>query len=105
MLNSASNVANDLCACGNPIHLFFSKKDMRSAMAFETVKALISSYFEKGGFHLQMSATDGNTLREAQMNPDAYSDCCMKNEKWRYSIVKFCTGSGACGKVDRTVVE
>lgn len=78
MLNSASNVANDLCACGNPIHLFFSKKDMRSAMDFETVKALISSYFEKGGFHLQMSATDGNTLREAQMNPDAFNDLFIR---------------------------
>ena len=40
--------------------------------------ALIKTYFEKPGFHVQFNVVDSNMLRDAQLHPENYRDLVVR---------------------------
>ncbi|MDR1060830.1 MAG: hypothetical protein LBL83_06400 [Clostridiales bacterium] len=78
VLNSASNVANDLCACGNPLMLSLGAGDVEGQKGDEILGGLIRGYFGRGGFHLQFNVVGADTLEDAKQNPDAHGDLLVR---------------------------
>lgn len=78
LLNSASHIANDLCPNGNPVMLFLNKSETEGERGSQVLKTLIRSYFEQGGFHLQINLTDAEVLREAQKEPEKHADLLIR---------------------------
>ena len=78
VLNSATHIANNRFADGNPLMFSISEKDASGEKGDMLLKALIKGYFEKGGFHLQINVTDAETLKKAKENPQEYSDLIVR---------------------------
>ena len=78
VLNSASHIAHDRFADGNPLMFHISEREVEGEKGSELLKALIKSYFAKGGFHLQINVTDSETLKAARANPQDYSDLIVR---------------------------
>lgn len=78
VLNSASNIAHDRFADGNPLMFSIPEKDVAGDKGDALLKALIKSYFKMGGFHLQINVTDAETLKKAKERPQDYSDLIVR---------------------------
>ncbi len=78
VLNSAAHIANDRFADGNPLMFSISEKEVAGEKGDLLLCSLIKSFFEKGGFHLQINVTDAQTLRDAKENPQNYSDLIVR---------------------------
>ena len=51
---------------------------LESDVGVTSVAHLVRGYFASGGFHVQFNAVDGETLREAQRQPEAYGDLIVR---------------------------
>jgi len=78
ILNSSANIANDRFADGNPLMIRINKRDVEGENGDMVLRSLISTYFARGGFHIQCNIVDAETLKEAQKNPDAYSELTVR---------------------------
>ena len=78
VLNSATHIVNDRFADGNPLMFSIPEKEVAGEKGDMLLKALIKSYFEKGGFHLQINVTDAQTLKKAKETPQDYSDLIVR---------------------------
>lgn len=72
ILNSAACIANDKCACGNPLLMFLSSGSN------QLLNSLIGTYFEKGGFHLHINLADADTMRNAQEDPQKWKNLTVR---------------------------
>ncbi|MBR2431584.1 MAG: hypothetical protein IKB23_01585, partial [Clostridia bacterium] len=78
VLNSSACIANDRFADGNPLMIRINKSEVEGENGDMILRSLISSYFENGGFHIQCNIVDAETLKDAQKNPDEYSDLTVR---------------------------
>ena len=78
VLNSSANIANDRFADGNPLMIRINRGEVDGENGDMILRSLISSYFENGGFHIQCNIVDAETLKDAQKNPDEYSDLTVR---------------------------
>ena len=78
VLNSSANIANDRFADGNPLMIRINKSEVEGEAGDIILRSLISTYFGNGGFHIQCNIVDAETLKEAQKNPDGYSDLTVR---------------------------
>lgn len=78
ILNSSAHIANDRFADGNPLMIRLNPSDMAGEKGDIILKTLISAYFENGGFHVQCNVVDVDTLKDAQKNPEKYSDLTVR---------------------------
>ena len=78
ILNSSANIANDRFADGNPLMVRINQSEVMGDKGDMILRSLVSSYFEKGGFHLQCNIVDADTLKEAQVNPEKHSDLTVR---------------------------
>lgn len=78
VLNSASNIANDRFADGNPLMFSIPEREVTGEKGDMLLKVLIKSYFKQGGFHLQINVTDAETLKKAKENPQDYCDLIVR---------------------------
>ena len=54
------------------------EKDVAGENGAALLKSLIKSYFEMGGFHLQINVTDAETLKKAKDCPQDHSDLIVR---------------------------
>lgn len=78
VLNSSACIANDRFADGNPLMIRINRGEVDGENGDMILRSLISSYFENGGFHIQCNIVDAETLKDAQKNPDEYSDLTVR---------------------------
>ena len=78
VLSSAAHIANDRFADGNPLMFSLPANTAAGETGEKLLKILIQSYFEKGGFHLQINITDAEMLKKAKENPQDYSDLIVR---------------------------
>lgn len=78
LLNSATHIQNDRFADGNPLLFRLTERETEGEKGRELLKALIRSYFEKGGFQLQINVCRADMLRDAQRDPDSYRDLVVR---------------------------
>lgn len=63
---------------GGLLNLKFHPTALRGASGSSNLLALIQTYFEKPGFHVQFNVVDSNMLREAQAHPERYRDLVVR---------------------------
>lgn len=75
VLLSAANVDFNKFPDGAPLMITLDKRDIEKT---GILKALIKTYFDKGGFHIAVNAVDFKTLTDAQKNPADYPNLMVK---------------------------
>jgi len=78
IINSTAHVAHDLCGCGNPLLLSFSRSDITGREGLRRLRQVIETYFDQGGFHVHVNIVNAEQLREAQEKPTEHSQLTVK---------------------------
>ncbi len=78
VMNSAAHIANERFADGNPLLFNLDLNGASDEDAATLIKALIGTYFEKGGFHVQFNTADKDSMIAAQRVPENYSDLTVR---------------------------
>jgi formate C-acetyltransferase/4-hydroxyphenylacetate decarboxylase large subunit len=63
---------------GGLLNLKFHPSALKGEKGSKNLLALIKTYFEKPGFHVQFNVVDSNMLRDAQAHPDQYRDLVVR---------------------------
>ena len=68
---SAAKLNHEKITNGTILNQKFTPKLLENQQGKDALKALIKTYFEKGGWHIQFNVVSAETLKEAQKNPEA----------------------------------
>jgi len=68
---SAANLANDKCACGNPLALSLPKSALSGKAGIQRIRSLVQGYFAMGGCHVHFNVTSAEELRRAKADPES----------------------------------
>ena len=63
---------------GGLLNLKFHPTALRGERGTRNLLALIKTYFDKPGFHVQFNVVDSNMLRDAQEHPERYRDLVVR---------------------------
>ncbi|MCE5239408.1 hypothetical protein LLH23_13085 [bacterium] len=80
VIASASHVAHDLCACGNPLALTLPVGGAHA----DTIRSLVETYFRPqdcapyGGYHLHFNTVSASRLRAAQADPLNHAELLVR---------------------------
>ncbi len=74
-LLSTARIRGELFPTGCPAMLSLPPRDLKAG---PFVQALVTTYFDCGGFHLAISGVDPETLEAAMREPDAHRDVMVK---------------------------
>jgi len=64
--------------CGYNVNVRFSRSMLAEKKNRDKVRALLESYFERGGQEMQINCVDSETLRAAQERPEEYKDLVVR---------------------------
>lgn len=78
VLNSAARIDQTRVGYGNSVNMRLPIGLLATDKGVESVAHLVSTYFRKGGYHVQFNAVDTATLRAAQARPDDYPDLVVR---------------------------
>ena len=74
VMNSVTKLPLSRVTNGLNLNMRFSGKKIKAA----NLKALVHSYFDRGGVQVQFNMVDSETLRRAQERPDEYRDLIVR---------------------------
>ncbi len=77
-LNSVAKIDHTKIGFGNSLNMKFPRALLESEKGLESMKDLVLTYFEKGGFHVQFNVIDAETLKDAQIHPENYADLIVR---------------------------
>ena len=77
MIRSSSKVDHTRIR-GGLLNLKFHPTALHGESGSNNLLALIKTYFERPGFHVQFNVVDSNMLRDAQANPERYRDLVVR---------------------------
>jgi formate C-acetyltransferase len=75
--------------CGSVLNMRFNPDALKDEVAMRKFAALIRTYFELGGYHVQFNIVDTQTLRDAQNAPDRYRDLLVRVATWTARFVEL----------------
>ena len=78
ILNSVAKLNYDNATNGVALNIRFHPQNFASRESVEKFYSLLKGYFEKGGMQVQPNAVSTETLKDAQKNPEKYSDLIVK---------------------------
>ena len=78
MLNSLSRIDQTAIGYGNSLNMRLPIGLLASDKGVQSAACLVRTYFDKGGFHVQLNAVDTETLRAAQERPQDFSDLIVR---------------------------
>ena len=78
VLKSAAIIDHSSVGLGTLLNLKFSSTSFSSRKGLCSLKALIRTFFDLGGMHVQFNVVDTQTLREAQRRPEAYRNLIVR---------------------------
>ncbi len=78
VLNSLARIDQTRIGYGNSVNMRLPVGLLKSAKGVESAAHLIQTYFDKGGFHVQLNAIDSATLRAAQAKPEDHADLIVR---------------------------
>jgi len=78
VINSMSKMPNILITGGNLLNQKISPSSLEGEGGLMKFEALIRTFFEKKGWHIQFNVISSETLREAQQKPEEYSDLVVR---------------------------
>ena len=65
-------------ANGTLLNMKFHPTALSGANGLEKLKAVMNTYFDRGGMEMQLNIVDGKTLRDAQEHPENYKDLVVR---------------------------
>jgi pyruvate-formate lyase len=65
-------------AGGSVLNVKFSPDALKDAVKIQKLASVLRTYFETGGYHIQLNVVDGAMLRDAQRNPEKYRDLLVR---------------------------
>jgi pyruvate formate-lyase/glycerol dehydratase family glycyl radical enzyme len=78
VINSASKIDHSIASNGTLLNQRFNPATLEGDAGTQNLAALIKTYFEKGGFHIQFNVVSSETLRAAQEKPEDYKDLLVR---------------------------
>ncbi len=78
VFNSASKVNHVQNSTGALMNMKFERKLFDSKAKLSRLAAMIESFFQRGGFHIQINILDRETLEDAQKNPERYQNLLVR---------------------------
>ncbi|MBI2957316.1 MAG: hypothetical protein HYY32_00590 [Chloroflexi bacterium] len=79
VISSASKISHTQGVVTDGLfNMKFSRGLMQSRDNLQKLVALIKTYNQRGGFHVQFNIQGAETLREAQKHPDEYRDLVVR---------------------------
>ena len=76
--NSVSKLDHGICSNGTLFNQKFHPTALSGEQGLENFVALIRSYFEQKGMHVQFNVVDRNTLLDAQAHPEKYAHLVVR---------------------------
>ncbi len=76
--NSVSKLDHGICSNGTLFNQKFHPTALSGEQGLENFVALIRSYFEQKGMHVQFNVVDRNTLLDAQAHPEKYGHLVVR---------------------------
>jgi formate C-acetyltransferase len=89
MLNSMLNITQGGFVSG-ALNLDIDLKDFEGESGHARFAALLATYFNRGGLHAQVSATDAERLKEAQLDPQSHRDIRVRVTGYSGIFVDIC---------------
>ena len=77
-LNSVLHFDQTEFANGTLLNMKFHPTALSGANGLEKLKAVMNTYFDRGGMEMQLNIVDGKTLRDAQEHPENYKDLVVR---------------------------
>lgn len=77
-LNSVAKIDHTKIGFGNSLNMKFPRYFLETEKGLDTLKTLILSYFDMGGYHVQFNMVGAETLRDAQKHPEDYEDLIVR---------------------------
>lgn len=78
MLSSVAQMPLDKYACGSPVMLSYPPRSLKSLEGKIKLRQLIDTFFELGGFHIQLNSIDKEVLKSAQKEPENYKNLMIR---------------------------
>ncbi len=76
--NSVSRLDHGIASNGTLFNMKFHPSALAGETGLENFVALVQTYFENKGSHMQFNVVSRETLRDAQKNPDAYRSLVVR---------------------------
>lgn len=77
-LNSVLHFDQTKFGNGTLLNMKFHPTALNSADGMAKLKAVIQTYFSRGGMEMQLNVVSAETLRDAQENPEDYKDLVVR---------------------------
>ncbi|MHA1271304.1 MAG: pyruvate formate lyase family protein [Candidatus Helarchaeota archaeon] len=77
-LNSVAKINQIKIGFGNSLNMKFPRYFLNTDNGINALEALILTYFNLGGYHLQFNVIDSDILRDAQIHPEKYEDLIVR---------------------------
>jgi formate C-acetyltransferase len=78
LLRAAAHVAQHAAACGCPLALTLSPREVAGADGAHLIADLVTTYFHLGGFHLHINVVTPDDLRAAQRAPAQHAQLTVR---------------------------
>ena len=78
LIKSVSKLDHNAATNGTLLNVKFHPSAVEGAQGTSNMIALLKSYFEMGGHHMQISCVDSEMLRDAQKNPESYPSLVVR---------------------------
>lgn len=76
--NSASRICHMEYSNAALMNMKFERKLFKNKASYANLSAMIESYFQRGGFHIQINILDRETLEAAQANPQEHKNLMVR---------------------------
>lgn len=77
-VKSVGNMEQEHCHNGTLFNLRFDPRGVQGNKGKEIIEGVIKTYFESGGFHIQINVVDTDTLIAAQKDPENYRNIVVR---------------------------
>ncbi|MHA1277057.1 MAG: glycyl radical protein [Candidatus Helarchaeota archaeon] len=77
-LKSIAKIDQTKIGFGNSLNMKFPKYFLNTPKGVTTMESLILTYFKLGGYHIQFNVVGADTLRDAQLHPEDYTDLIVR---------------------------
>jgi len=78
VFNSASKVNHVENSTGALMNMKFDRRLFKDAKKLPILSSMIESFFQRGGFHIQINFLEPETLKKAQEDPEKYSNLMVR---------------------------
>ncbi|MFW6001253.1 MAG: glycyl radical protein [Halanaerobium sp.] len=77
-VNSVAKLDHHIASNGTLLNQKFHPSALEGESGSRNLNALVGSFFDQKGFHIQNNVVSGDILRDAQENPDNYQDLVIR---------------------------